>query len=622
MRSRRTRWIGRAAGCALLALPAPALAAPGWSSPESFPATEPSGLTIATADDGTTILTWVSANKIQAAVRPPGGPTGDAVTFPCPSGETCATPRVAMNGRGDAILVWQRKDATNYRLDSAYRSAGGTWSGPAPVSPDADAQDMQARIAIAPSGEAIATWRHKSGTVVIVRAARRPAGGGWVTAENISSKTSDWPSIAVDGDGDAIIAWAENGALNDSTRPAGGSWAPDPSPIGGTTVIRPEVAMAPDGRTALGFVQTSDRRVRGSTRAVGGGWSTPEDLGEESSYMDPIDVAMDSAGAATVLFVAGPGGNSISGPWLAPGGLWKLNPSMNLGGFADTYSPRVAGGQGGQTVSAWYGAASPNHIQAATRGTGANWSVTQDLGAGFSPDVALDGQGNAVVAWLDTNRVRLTAHDITAPELASLTVPATSIAGQETGFAAVARDRWSAITAVGWDFGDGTTAAGSAPVHSYAAPGEYTVRATVADALGNVASAVRTISVVAPQIAEPLLPPPGPGLQHLPVVPNTPPKQPTRKVSVLVRSGFQVPPGAPVKASCATRVTLTLRLGSRTLASASAPLTVSGRTCRFRGSFTLARSKVGTAKRLTCVVRYRSTKALAGRTWSLPVNVG
>jgi len=133
----------------------------------------------------------------------------------------------------------------------------------------------------------------------------------------------------------------------------------------------------------------------------------------------------------------------------------------------------------------------------------------------------------------------------------------------------------------------------------------------------------RSVSVVAPALDEA----PTPVIDTLPpVVANTTtsaavPQRRTRNLSVLVRSSFSVPPGVPVRASCRTRVSLTLRRGSRVLARAKVPLKVSGRTCRFEKRFTVARNKVGSARQLRCVVRYRSTKALAGRTWSLKVPV-
>ncbi len=57
-----------------------------------------------------------------------------------------------------------------------------------------------------------------------------------------------------------------------------------------------------------------------------------------------------------------------------------------------------------------------------------------------------------------------------------------------------------------WNFGDGTTAVGPSVVHSYAKGGSYTVKLTVTDRGGNVASLSQTIDVLGPN-GPPVTPP-------------------------------------------------------------------------------------------------------------------
>ena len=46
-----------------------------------------------------------------------------------------------------------------------------------------------------------------------------------------------------------------------------------------------------------------------------------------------------------------------------------------------------------------------------------------------------------------------------------------------------------------WDFGDGSTGVGSAPVHRYGDPGEYVITLTLATFDGRVSSDARTVRV-------------------------------------------------------------------------------------------------------------------------------
>jgi PKD repeat protein len=51
------------------------------------------------------------------------------------------------------------------------------------------------------------------------------------------------------------------------------------------------------------------------------------------------------------------------------------------------------------------------------------------------------------------------------------------------------------ITDFAWDFGDGASAHGQTASHQYAAAGTYTVRLTVTDSSGRVATKSQTVTV-------------------------------------------------------------------------------------------------------------------------------
>jgi PKD repeat protein len=58
------------------------------------------------------------------------------------------------------------------------------------------------------------------------------------------------------------------------------------------------------------------------------------------------------------------------------------------------------------------------------------------------------------------------------------------------------RDPDGSIISYAWSFGDGSTATGPSPTHSYTAPGTYTVRLSVVDSAGHTATSAANVAVV------------------------------------------------------------------------------------------------------------------------------
>jgi hypothetical protein len=83
---------------------------------------------------------------------------------------------------------------------------------------------------------------------------------------------------------------------------------------------------------------------------------------------------------------------------------------------------------------------------------------------------------------------------VAPPSLTAVAVPSSGTAGQGVGMAATASDRWSGVS-LGWNFGDGGTAAGGAVTHAFAGPGAFNVTVTATDAVGNATRATRPIAI-------------------------------------------------------------------------------------------------------------------------------
>ncbi|HYY48911.1 MAG TPA: PKD domain-containing protein, partial [Thermoplasmata archaeon] len=158
------------------------------------------------------------------------------------------------------------------------------------------------------------------------------------------------------------------------------------------------------------------------------------------------------------------------------------------------------------------GGAYPYAIYTSSSADGLSWSpnvrVNGDTGRNFeaNPSVGLDAAGDVFVAWASWSVVSLFPFPILQQALLASTLdvvapaanagPATSV---DQGAAATFDGSGSSdnlgIASSVWDFGDGSTATGSAATHSYADAGTYTATLTVWDYSGNMATATRAITV-------------------------------------------------------------------------------------------------------------------------------
>jgi hypothetical protein len=110
-------------------------------------------------------------------------------------------------------------------------------------------------------------------------------------------------------------------------------------------------------------------------------------------------------------------------------------------------------------------------------------------------ELASSRAGDAVALVGTDSELTAIPFDETAPELRDLVVPASAVAGAPVAMSVTGFDALSSAAAPTWDFGDGATATGASPSHTYAAPGSRTVTVSVTDGGGNSVSRTATVAV-------------------------------------------------------------------------------------------------------------------------------
>ena len=82
-----------------------------------------------------------------------------------------------------------------------------------------------------------------------------------------------------------------------------------------------------------------------------------------------------------------------------------------------------------------------------------------------------------------------------AAPTATFTVSPSTGTAATTTFQFNAADSQGSISTYAWDFGDGGTGSGQTASHQYAAAGTYTVRLTITDTSGRVATTTKSVTV-------------------------------------------------------------------------------------------------------------------------------
>lgn len=189
-----------------------------WSSPLNLsPADGPSYLQQVAVDAaGRAIVVWQIDNGtnriIQSRHQTSGGAWSVAAADLSPAGFNSFDPQVAVDAAGNTTVVWYLDNISNTAVQTSNRPFNGTWSSPLDLSPGG-------QVAFAPQvdvnavGSAVALWAGSDGSNFLVQSSRRPVGGTWSTAVEVSApdpNVAGNPQVSLDAFGDATAAWVRS----------------------------------------------------------------------------------------------------------------------------------------------------------------------------------------------------------------------------------------------------------------------------------------------------------------------------------------------------------------------------------------------------------------------------
>jgi hypothetical protein len=407
-----------------LRVSAEAAAAPTWlptttiQVPVPWPAPD-----LGMNSGGRALVAWtdsqVGSFPFQASYRLAGAPN-----WPRPvqlARSKYSTPRVALDGKGNAVLVepGESRSTNDGATARYYSAASGKWSPPAQLSlPGIQVQEI--RVGMDESGNAVAVWLQTVGSTPVLASSYRPASSGrWLAPVALPSIPDAEPlsvELSVAADGSAAVAAL---VLNSSASPettgvdvvvgANGNWGARTQVAsyerGGYFV---SAAAEPNGGALVSWDEylAGNEVVRAASYTPGGGWGTAEDLSFRDGQACCAVLAADGVGSAVAVWDATV---DVEASNRSPSGLWSrpvaLSPSLHAGTIS------VASNASGEAIAAWQGASvtgglvTGGLVQAAAYLPASGWEPATTLANAADVyccpalSTGLDAAGDGAVVW-------------------------------------------------------------------------------------------------------------------------------------------------------------------------------------------------------------------------------
>jgi hypothetical protein len=233
-----------------------------------------------------------------------------------PFAENASGAQVAVTGTGPQV---------------SYSPNGKTWSAPVTIA----ASGGNAAVALSANGRAVVVWDGGTATAPVLQASVMPSGGIWSAPVTIGALTAGAraPLVAMDGSGNAIVAWAGStgskvkGPVYTASLPAGGSWTAIHTLV--TALAGSVIRLAVNSAGSAIISWSEQDSVEADSGTILGGFGTPAAFGPALQYEDiprVTSLAINNAGQAVLVYdnQANTGEAAIrsaSGTWAGPSAL-------------------------------------------------------------------------------------------------------------------------------------------------------------------------------------------------------------------------------------------------------------------------------------------------------------
>jgi PKD repeat protein len=356
-------------------------------------------------------------------------------------GRDASNPAVAMDPAGNTVAIWERQSTLDpsFNLQIATRAPGGTFTAPA----DFALKSTEPQLAMSPSGEAVAIWKHfenPPGVYTIQMATRPPGGSSFSPPVTVYTAAPtvipQGPRLAVGADGTVAVTWSEV------------------DPNSGFD----KLVCGVDPNTSLPFYCPNPSFVMGAVRSAGGAFtpaqriSPPrgvETLGEDPKVKEEREIAesaksaagarpvVDAAGNTTVVFSYFNGEDNVIETAVRDAGGSFAAPVQVSAPGGDASSPEIGVDGAGNAIATWArdeGAA--RMVQAALKPPGGSFAPLGNLSPAGAvserPVIGVGSDGTATIAWRLAGVSEDSLQSVTRPPGGSFSSPVSLSSGKDS----------------------------------------------------------------------------------------------------------------------------------------------------------------------------------------------
>jgi uncharacterized membrane-anchored protein len=307
-----------------------------------------------------------------------------------------------------------------------FSTRDGQWGEPVLIEIRNASSADSPQVAVDPNGNAVAVWNQSDGTRLNIWANRFTVATGWGVAELIENEdaaSASAPQVAVDPNGNAVAVWNQS----DEARPS--IWANRFTPAAGWSLAElietdnaggaanPQVAVDPNGNAVAVWNQSDGMRdnIWANRFTVAAGWSLAELIETDNAggAANP-QVAVDPNGNALAVWNQSDGMRfNIWANRFTPTGGWDAAEPIETDDLGNAFSPQVAVDPNGNALAVWnQGDGTRINVWANRFTPTGGWGTaelieTDNAGNAIAPQVAVDPNGNALAVWNQSDGTRI-----------------------------------------------------------------------------------------------------------------------------------------------------------------------------------------------------------------------